>query len=68
MCHGYGHDPYRAGCCYQHGGAQIFGHHPGHGLIFPSKKDQIEHLKEYRQRLQDLQKEVEERLKDLGQE
>jgi hypothetical protein len=37
-------------------------------LIFPSKKDQIEHLKEYRQRLQDLQKEVEERLKDLGQE
>jgi len=67
MCHEYGHDPYRSDCCCQHGGAQLFGHHTGHGLIFPSKKDQIEHLKEYRQRLQDLQNEVEERLKDLEQ-
>lgn len=35
------------------------------GPIFPSKKEQIERLKEYKQTLQDELSEVENRLKDL---
>ncbi|MDP3012333.1 MAG: hypothetical protein Q8N27_06400 [Candidatus Hydromicrobium sp.] len=34
--------------------------------IFPSKKEQIERLKDYKQTLQDKLDEVENRLKDLG--
>ena len=69
MCEMHGSNSYRfSGCSCEH----TYG--PGHtrhsdccSPIFPSKKEQIERLKDYKQTLQDKLDEVENRLKDLEQ-
>ena len=55
-----------SGCCYGHTHEpRHFSHSDCHSPIFPSKKEQIERLKDYKQTLQDKLNEVENRLKDL---
>ena len=52
------------GCGHIHGPRQ-FRHSDCCNPIYPSKKEQTEHLKDYKQTLQDKLNEVESRLKDL---
>ena len=52
------------GCGHMHGPKQS-SHSDCCSPIYPSKKEQVEHLKDYKQTLQDKLTEVEGRLKDL---
>jgi hypothetical protein len=52
------------GCGHMHS-PQQFRHSSCCDQIYLSKKEQIEHLKEHKQKLQDKLAEVENRLKDL---
>lgn len=56
-----------SGCCCQpvnmHHGS---GHHMGSTPNFPSKQEQIDILKRYRQKLKQELEDVEEKIKDLG--
>ena len=67
MCE-QGFNPNRfSGCgCGQMYGPGHFRHSDCCSPIFPSKKEQIERLKDCKQTLQDKLDEVENRLKDLG--
>ena len=67
MCEMHEFNPYGcSGCCCGHvHGPRHFRHSNCCGPVFPSKKEQIERLKDYKQTLQDELNEVENRLKDL---
>ena len=64
MCETHEHRFSECGCGHMHG-SRHFSHSDCHSPIFPSKKEQIERLKDYKQTLQDKLNEVENRLKDL---
>jgi hypothetical protein len=54
-------------CCNEMMAPPHFGHHhhPHFRPTFPTRKEQVEDLKEYKQMLQEELDEVEKRLKDL---
>jgi len=64
MCEMYEYRFSECGCGHMHG-SRHSGHSDCCSPIFPSKKEQIERLKDYKQTLQDRLNEVENRLKDL---
>ena len=66
MCEqGFNHNKFsECGCGHMHGPEQSK-HSSCCDPIYPSKKEQIGHLKDLKQRLQDKLTEVEDRLKDL---
>ncbi|MCX6346511.1 MAG: hypothetical protein NTZ89_00970 [Actinobacteria bacterium] len=66
MCEqGFNHNKFSGcGCGHMHGTEQ-FRHSGCCDPIYPSKKEQIGHLKSLKQKLQDKLTEVEDRLKDL---
>ena len=64
MCENHEYRFSECGCGHMHGPSHSK-HSDCCGPIFPSKKEQIERLKDYKQTLQDKLSEVENRLKDL---
>ena len=66
MCEqGFNHNKFsECGCGHMHGPEQ-FKNSGCCDSIYPSKKEQIEHLKSLKQKFQDKLTEVEDRLKDL---
>lgn len=68
MCEqGFNHSKFsECGCGHMHGPGQ-FRHSGCCDPIYPSKKEQTERLKDYKQMLQDKLGEVENRLKDIEQ-
>ena len=70
MCETKSFNQFRAGagcCCNEMMAPLFFRHHHSHFRPdFPTKKEQIEILKEYKQKLGEEINEIEKRLKDLG--
>ena len=64
MCETHEYRFSECGCGHMHG-PRHFSHSDCCSPIYPSKKEQIERLKDYKQTLQDRLNEVENRLKDL---
>jgi hypothetical protein len=52
-------------CCQEIFTHPDFGRHPHFRPIFPTKAEQVEQLKKYKQMLNEELREVEKRLKDL---
>jgi len=59
------HHMYDSGCCCEEMTINPYGHHPHFRPIFPTKAEQVEQLKKYKQMLDEELGEVEKRLKDL---
>lgn len=69
MCESKGYGHFRGAgvcCCGEISAPPFFRHHHSHFRpFFPSKKEQVEILKEYKQRLQEEMDEIEKRLKEM---